>query len=263
VTVSDRRGRGLWAALTWLVFPAIPVVLEDIYHRTLLFPGSGRLSVDPREWDWLAWLIQVGPLVGFGFLAGATLGVPDEPTTRWGPRAWLTRRATWVAVGPWAGFLALAALAWLYAMAVPYFPEPIVRAPGAVAWVVLVAIITVACYGWLVPAWAAIRRARRAGVAWASIKRGLAVSATFVGSLFGSFWAVTEWWRSFFFDPRVVPVLLAAASLGLLCGCSSTMTYGELRRRELFHSMLLAWTFGLALLWLWWGRTRKGPRDGP
>ena len=77
--------------------------------------------------------------------------------------------------------------------------------------------------------------------------------------LFGSFWAVTEWWRAFFFDPRVVPVLLVAVRLAAAaCGCGP-VTYGEVRRRELFHAMLLAWTFGLALLWRWWARARSGP----
>jgi hypothetical protein len=114
-------------------------------------------------------------------------------------------------------------------------------------------------YGWVVPASAAVRRARRAGCAWRSVRRGLAAALAFVGSLFGSFWAATEAWRGFFFDPRVVPALLAAMGVGLLCGCSATVTYGEVRRRELFHAMLVAWVFGLALLWRWWGRPRRGP----
>jgi hypothetical protein len=68
---------------------------------------------------------------------------------------------------------------------------------------------------------------------------------------------ITEWWRTYFFDTRVVPVLLAGASLALFCGCAPTLTYGQVRRRDLFHALLIAWTFGLALLWLWWGRPRK------
>ncbi len=31
-------------------------------------------------------------------------------------------------------------------------------------------------------------------------------------------------------------------------------TYGEVRRRELFHAMLVAWVLGLALMWRWWAR---------
>jgi hypothetical protein len=33
---------------------------------------------------------------------------------------------------------------------------------------------------------------------------------------------------------------------------SNTVTYGEVRRRELFHAMLVAWVLGLALMWRWW-----------
>ena len=92
------------------------------------------------------------------------------------------------------------------------------------------------------------------------MQRGVAVAAVFVGSLFGGFWAVTGWWRAYFFDPRVFPVVLAALSLVGSSGCGSTVTYGEVRRRELFHAMLLAWTFGLAVVWRWRARTRVGPR---
>jgi len=47
-----------------------------------------------------------------------------------------------------------------------------------------------------------------------------------------------------------------------MSGCASTITYGELRRRELFHAMLIAWVLGLALMWRWWSRPRPGvPRD--
>ena len=43
-------------------------------------------------------------------------------------------------------------------------------------------------------------------------------------------------------------------------GLGVTITYGEVRRRELFHAMLISWTFGLALLWRWWARPRPpGP----
>jgi hypothetical protein len=87
----------------------------------------------------------------------------------------------------------------------------------------------------------------------------LAVALAFVGSLFGSFWAATALWRTYFFDPRVVPVVIAAVALVGMSGCTSTITYGELRRRELFHAMLVAWVLGLALMWRWWSRTRPRP----
>ena len=83
----------------------------------------------------------------------------------------------------------------------------------------------------------------------------------FVGSLFGSFWAATAMWRSYFFDSRIVP----------LCSGNRprrderlyrTITYGEMRRRELFHAMLVAWVLGLALMWRWWSRPRRRPPPG-
>ena len=60
-------------AVSWLVFPLLPVVLEDRYYQTVNFSGA-----DPHEWEWLMWVIMLGPLVGYGFLAGATLGTPDD-----------------------------------------------------------------------------------------------------------------------------------------------------------------------------------------
>jgi hypothetical protein len=78
----------------------------------------------------------------------------------------------------------------------------------------------------------------------------------FVGSLFGSFFAITQAWRTYFFDTRIVPLALAAATVALTSGCTSTMTYGELRRRDLFAAMLTAWLLGLAFVWRWWSRRR-------
>ena len=269
--MSGRRGDGLWAVVAWMVMPALPVVLENTYSGLLSFGGNG--FADPRDWGWFTWLTELGPLVGFGFLAGATLALPDEPTDRRGPRAWLGRRGFWVAVGPWAGFLLWASGAWAFSVVRPLFPDdpfawfPDRLKPGPDTWTAAVLFwvavaITVAtlCYGWLVFAVAAVRRARRLGTAWRSVQRGVAVAAVFVGSLFGGFWAVTGWWRAYFFDPRVFPVVLAALSLVGSSGCGSTVTYGEVRRRELFHAMLLAWTFGLAVVWRWRARTRVGPR---
>jgi hypothetical protein len=273
-----RRGGALWAALVWLAFPAVPVVLENVYNGLQLsFPYAGPLSPDPRDWNWVTWVVEIGPLVGFGFLAGATLGLPDEPAPpgRRRFRGWLSKRSVWVAVGPWSGFLVLSALYWTITTAIAHLPEsppPSTPAPAATAtktwiaealgWTVVVLVVATLGYGWLVAAWAAVRRGRRVGRAWESTRRGLGVALAFVGSLFGGFWAVTEGFREFFFDTRVVPVLLVALSIGvlMLSGCASPLTYGEVRRRELFHAMLLAWTFGLALLWLWWSRPRKPPR---
>ncbi len=280
--MNGGRVGGLWEALAWMAFPAIPVVLESTYHGTLTFRIGG--FPDPHDWDWTTWLIELGPLIGFGFLAGLTLALPDEPIDRRGPRAWLSRRWFWVAVGPWAGFLLGAAsfwgVTWAWSVVEPLFPD---RAPAptsspapapastwgqtwvstVLTWLVFLSLLTTLCYGWLVFAIAAIRRARRLGRAWKSICTGLEVAAAFVGSLFGSFWAVTEWWRSYFFDPRIMPVVMAAMSVVSVSGCAATVTYGEVRRRELFRAMLLAWTIGLALLWRWCARTRTKPPRPP
>ena len=277
--MSGHRGGGLGAFLAWLVFPAVPVVLENAYTGVLQFSFGSRGNPDPRDWGWFVWLTELGPLLGFAYLAGATLGLPDEPTERRWPRSWLSRRWFWVAVGPWAGFLVWVAIVWVVkevaALVPDNTPAPVANpAPPPAAWtnthpwssavlfwLAFAFVVATLCYGWLGFAFVAVRRARRLGTARESVRRGLAVSAAFAGSLFGGFWAVTEWWRNYFFDARIVPVLLAAVSLAALCGCGGTITYGEVRRRELFHAVLLAWTFGLALLWRWWARPRsKTPR---
>ena len=93
--------RELGLALDWLIFPLVPVVLADTYFQTVNFG-----NVDPHDWGWLNWVLLLGPLVGYGFLAGATLDLPNEsdPTRRrW--RRLLARRGMWVAVGPWVGFI--------------------------------------------------------------------------------------------------------------------------------------------------------------
>lgn len=126
-------------------------------------------------------------------------------------------------------------------------------------WAALILLVITLGYGWLLTAWAVVRRSRREGTGRtkARIVRGVQVALAFVVSLFGSFWAITEGWRGHFFDSRTFPVVLAALTLVTLEGCASTLTYGEVRRRELFHALLLAWVFGLALLWLWTSRRRR------
>lgn len=272
--MNEPGSRGLWAAIGWLMFPAVPVVVEKFYNGNFPLSFGDRLPPDPHDWGWLTWLIEVGPLIGFGFLAGATMGVADEQGRGRGPRGWLSRRALWVGVGPWWGFLVGVAIFWAYMTASEWLPPAVTQwiqglftsanpsLPQRVGFqVFLVLVVATAGYSWLLPGYWAVRRARRVGpgAAWASARRGLVWAAGFVGTLFGGFWAITEGWRGFFFDPRIVPVLLVAGCLGLLCGCSSTITHGELRRRELFQAMLLAWTFGLALFWLWLGRVRTKP----
>jgi len=156
-------------------------------------------------------------------------------------------------------------LGWLHELAIRFAPGSsdwvrsfVNKLPAwmsAVAfWATFIVVMATFGYGWLFVALAVVRRAKRLGQARQSIARGLAMATGFVGSLFGSFWAITEVWRSYFFDPRIVPLFLAAAGLLLASGCASTASYGEVRRRELFTAMLTAWLLGLAFAWRWWSR---------
>jgi len=268
---------GLRSGLAWLVLPLVPAVLGDTYHRTLNITFGHRGGPDPRDWAWPTWLLLMGPLVGYGFLAGATAGLPDGPG-RPGVRGWLSGRSFAVGVGPWAGFLAWSALvlaAWLAVTALAW-AHPASREWSGPDWgdwwrtwpgwllgrVLMIGVFASAAYGWLVVGYFVLRRAGRLGSLGRSIRRGLAVAIGFVGSLIGSFWTITEVWRAYFFDPRTLPILLAASTLVLTAGCAPTETYGEIRRRELFQAMLMAWLIGLAIAWRWWGRTRSRPR-GP
>jgi hypothetical protein len=284
-TVAHRFRRELGLVIGWLVFPLVPVILEDVYYQicNLNFESSSsRAGPDPRAWGWGLWIVVVGPLLGYGFLAGATADIPDEsgPSVR-GLRRLLSRRAVWVAIGPWCGFLFLATGffgLWL-ASQIPdsltswvesQIPESLkknLHVPESwkggwvetVFWWALGLVLGgILAYGWLWPARAALRRAARIGRLRRALDRGLLTALTFVGSLFGSFWAATSIWRSYFFDPRFVPLVTVALSLVVLSGCGSPITYGEVRRRELFHAMLVAWVIGLALMWRWWSRPRPG-----
>ncbi len=214
---------------------------------------------------------MLGPLVGYGFLAGATMTLPDEDLAPGGGiRRLLGRRAVWVAIGPWWGaavcfglFMGLVYLERLFpglSGRVPQIPASwkTTWAYWVVSWAALIAIVTIWAYSWLWPARTALRRAASVGQWQGSLVRGAVMAGAFVGSLFGSFWAATALWRSYFFDPRIVRLLLVALGLAAISGCTSTITYGEVRRRELFHAMLVAWVLGLALMWRWWSRQRAG-----
>jgi hypothetical protein len=52
--------------------------------------------------------------------------------------------------------------------------------------------------------------------------------------------SIASAWQRDFFDLRSMLLVLAVLGLSIMSGCSSTITYGEMRRRELFHAMLLA-----------------------
>src|SRR4051794_12669974 len=201
---TDVRGIGM--ALAWLLFPLVPALLGGAYQRTFN-ELSGPESPDPRLWGWLSWTMLAGPLLGYGFLAGATLDLPDDPGRR-GWRRWLGRRSLWVGVGPWGGFLVVAAFFYLFVGLTRVFPEGATRVTNATtAWQerwpylnqsLAVLVLATLGYGWLVPALLALSRARRLGRCRRAIGRGLAVSVGFVGSLFGSFWAITEALRPYF-----------------------------------------------------------------
>lgn len=262
--------RGLWPAVAWLIFPLVPTLAGTLSYEVLNISFFERSGPDPYDWDWSKWLLLTGPLLGYGFLAGMTLGLPDDPSRR-GIRGWPARRSLWVGVGPWIGFLSAAAVFYagsLVASGVSRaFPEGLgwtgVSFPQWLSewlgWIAQWALGAWLAYGWLVVARAAIGRARRLDRLGQSIARGLIASIGFVGSLFGSFWAITASWRSYFFDARIVPFLVASAGLLMMSGCGGTITYGEVRRRELFGAMLTAWLLGLALAWRWWSRPRSKP----
>jgi hypothetical protein len=271
-TVANRFRSELGLVVGWILFPLIPVVLEDIYYSisNLNFIAAASAGPDPYDWSWLIWVIMLGPLVGYGFLAGATVRVPDEPAQ---PRRWfrslLARRAVWVAMGPWWGALVCIGLF----IGLSYVERLLPAVPGGnaplskpwegtwtltiLSWFFGSLVVGIWAFSWLWPAWAALRRAARRGEWKRSLIHGVMMAGAFVGSLFGSFWAATAMWRSYFFDSRVVQLLLLAVSLAIMSGCAGTITYGEMRRRELFHAMLAAWVLGLALMWRWWSRPRR------
>jgi hypothetical protein len=231
--------------------------------------GSSRAGPDPHDWGWGTWLLMLGPLIGYGFLAGSTAEVADDVSgPKKGVRRIVARRAVWVALGPWAGFLLMVGvfLSWFH-LGLPSRIDALAswretRAYAVLSWAWMVILIGIFAYGWLWPAWAALRRARRIGLWRRALYRGVITALAFVGSLFGSFWAITSAWRSFFFDKRLMPMVAVAMSLVVLSGCGTPVTYGEMRRRELFHSMLLAWVFGMAVIWWWSSRRRRRPPRG-
>jgi hypothetical protein len=280
--VASRIRTELGLILAWLAFPVVPVVLEDLYYQIFNLPlfSSAEFGPDPYDWSWLTWVVILGPLIGFGFLAGATVDLPDPPVTSrrlW--RRWLARRSVWVAFGPWCGFLfwvgVFFGLIYLDKL-IPATLRPNVSPPQwwsevqshwsmewagiVVGWIFIVVFWATLAYGWVWPGWAALRRAARVGRWGRALYRGLVAALAFLGSLFGSFWAITSAWRNYFFDSRIVPLAAVALGLAMTSGCAAPpITYGEVRRRGLFHAMLVAWVLGLALMWRWWSRRRPGP----
>jgi hypothetical protein len=240
-TMANRFGREIGLIVAWLVFPLVPVVLADFYCQICNSTGE-----DPRVWDWFSWVLMLGPLLGYGFLAGATVDLPDDvgPLRR-GWRRLLARRSVWVAIGPWWGFLVWAGLYFGFVFLLVHFPslgrldlsdwvkgtwfEAVAAQAGeslrgtwlesVIAWALGAFVVVTLSYGWLWPARAALRRAARIGQLRHAFYRGLSIALAFVGSLFGSFWATTSWWRGYFFDPRVVPLIVMAVGLAVIIGC--------------------------------------------
>jgi hypothetical protein len=231
--------------VAWLVFPLVPVVLEDLNFQICMVNLNSRAQFgpDPCEWGWGSWLLMLGPLVGYGFLAGATVDLPDDlgPSRR-GWRRLAARRSVWVAVGPWWSSLLLVAGFCLYGFLLSQFPplgklvlpEPKLREGSWIAiffpwlswglgWTCVALCVVAWSCGWLWPAWATLQRASRVGRPRRAVYWGASVALAFVSSLFGSFWAVTAFWRSYFFDPRVVPLVAVAAGLAVLSGCDSSI----------------------------------------
>jgi hypothetical protein len=265
--MAESRGGSLRAAVAWLIFPVVPAILATAYHGIATIGGADLGGTDPRLWAGRTWALALGPLIGYGVLAGATLALPDDPERR-GVRSWPMRRAVWVAVGPWSAALIWAAFGfgldranrWKDRVLPPSWAMALTITPDdgwfwvALRWIV----VATAAYGWLFVAWLALRRARRRGRLLPALARGCITALGFVGSLIGGFWAATEIWRDYFFDSRLARVLRVAA-VGLtvagLSGCG-TPTVGDVRRRDLFSAMLTAWVLGLALLWRWWSRRK-------
>lgn len=215
-TLYRRIGKAVTAA-SWFVFPVVPLLAENLYDglTNLNFQPNAPSGPDPHDWGASQWVILTAPLVGYGFLAGATWGIGDEAGGRWW-RRWATRRSVWVGLGAWFGLWTLGlALATLWAThwlaGATLGADRLTRweatlTPGpAVAGVLGWAMAAWLCLGWLPVAWAALRRARhvrRLGPAW---RVGLGLGCGFAGSLFGGFWLITTAWRDYYFDPTIVP----------------------------------------------------------
>ncbi len=171
-----RRELGL--ILSWLIFPIMPVMLEDLYYQICNFGllGTGQSGPDPHDWDWVRWVMVLGPLLGYGFLAGATLGLSNDlEPSRGAIRRFLGRRGVWVAVGPWAGLLfwvvvyfGVVFVLWILELVVsplnrlvPPERRPDLRPPQwwwvawaewALSWVLTILFCGILAYGWLWPA---------------------------------------------------------------------------------------------------------------
>lgn len=239
-------GTVLW----WFAFPLVPAALALASYR-----ATNVGHADPTRWNAWQYVFLLGPVFGFSFLAGATSNLPDPPN-RNGTRWLISRRALWVALGPWVAMSSVGA--WT-ALQLP-FPDVGEWLPnwswlrGGLFWVCLVVVF----HCWLFFAWAALVRGKHLGRFWSTLARGLATSTVFIGSLVGGFWLIVRTLRSYFFDKTLAPALfIAAIGISVLSGCANTQTLGDVRRNQLFESMMLAWVIGLAYLWRRWCRKSR------
>ncbi len=212
--------RNVVALAGWIAFPVVPLLVQDAYYSLCtaeMFRGK-QLGPDPYDWEQATWALILGPLLGYGFLAGSTWKIADEPgRSRW--RSWLHRRSVWVGLGPWVGYLTVMATIMLFSWAVSMLrpilpaasPAPASNATAPVdpwRWVNIGFWLTLAAWvslGWMTVAVATLRRARRAGQIRAAFLRGSILAIGFAGTLFGGYWLITSWWRGYFFDPTIVP----------------------------------------------------------
>ena len=76
VAIRFRRELGLdrrlavcsrWCRLFWKTF-----IIRSVIST---LSGTARVGPDPRMWGWFIWVIMLGPLLGYGFLAGATIRI--------------------------------------------------------------------------------------------------------------------------------------------------------------------------------------------
>jgi hypothetical protein len=163
--VTSRLRSELGSIVGWLVFPLVPVVLEDFYYQicNLNLFSTSSFGPDPREWGWFLWVLMLGPLVGYGFLAGATVDLPDDvgpPRRGW--RRLAARRSVWVGIGPWWGFLMWIGLFFGYSFLANRFPvlwrvflpESIkgTRLEFVLAWVYGIIVVMTLSYAWIWPA---------------------------------------------------------------------------------------------------------------
>ncbi len=255
--------------LTWFVLPLTAAALARLYYaffaQALAIMTHAR---DPRSWTIADWFVQLGPLSGFAFLAGATQPVRHDDGFPKKPLAHLARSPVlWLAVGPWIGFLVYAALlTLLHLLNLSYshitgqsLEMPSWSPPEPWSWIVAVAWFGLTlCYAWIWVALPLCIQSRRAGRLGTALRDGFLTLGIFLATLFGGFWTLTEAFREFFFDKRLAPFLvLTALSCVAAAGCAAPETLGDVRRRDLFEALLVAWVAGLALIWRWGRRPRR------